>query len=563
MTSAGRIADQSAASSLRAVLTNPGLLRIVGGWSAGIAGDNALLVAILIIAFQQGGPLAVGVFGAVRIAPSIIAGPLAAGPASRQRPTRLLLIVQLIRAIAAVATVGVILAGSWLPALFLVNAVGATAGALVRPFQAAALPSLARTPGELVAANVALSTGEGLGAFGGPLLAGVLVAASGPPAAALAGTILFCIATLSMVGLGSSADDAAEAAAEQRAREALAESRSSGGPLGDLTAGIRVVRRRRGASALFIGLGSQVVTRGLMTALITAAAFNLLGLGEPGVGTLNAAWGLGGLLGALAAVGLASRRRLGPVFAASLVFWGFPLAVIGILPVPVVAFVAMFVSGAGNATLDISGFTLLQRTVPSAERMAVFVFLEAVVGVGLGVGSLLAPVLLAAFGDRGALLIAGAILPIVAVATWGRIHRVDEEAVVPTEQLAILRGAPLFERLPMTALERLAESMRSVAFEPDSDIVREGEKGDAYLIVGAGRVEVSVAGHPIAKLGPGQAFGEIALLRGVPRTATVRAIVPTTIYTIACSDFQEAISGPTSAAIANRVAAQHLARGTA
>jgi MFS family permease len=560
VTSASGLADQSASGSLRAVLTNAGLLRIVTGWSCGIAGDTALLVAILIIAFQQGGPLAVGVFGAVRIAPSIIAGPLLAGPASRLHPTRLLLSVQLIRAIAAVAAVGVIVAGGSLPALFLANAVGATAGALVRPSQSAALPSLARTPGELVAANVALSTCEGLGAFAGPLLAGILVAVSGPLAAAVAGTVLFGLATLSMVGLGSSADDEAEAAAEQRAREALAESRAAGGLLGEVTDGIRVIRRRPGATALFVGLGSQVATRGLMIALIPAASFNLLGLGEPGVGTLNAAWGLGGLLGGLAAVGLASRQRLGPAFALSLVLWGLPLAVIGAVPLPVVAFAAMFASGAGNATIDISGFTLLQRTIPSADRMVAFVLFEAIAGLGMAMGSILAPVLLAAVGDRGALLLAGAILPIVSVATWGRIKRVDEEAVVPTEQLAILRSAPMFERLPMTALERLAEGMRSVAFEPASDIVREGERGDAYLIVGAGRVEVSVAGHPVAKLGPGQAFGEIALLRGVPRTATVRAIVPTTIYTIACSDFHEAISGPTSAAIANRVATEHLAR---
>ena len=472
MTSAGSRASESASGSLRAALTNPGLRQIVSGWSAGIAGDNALLVAILIIAFQQGGPIAVGIYGVVRIAPSIIIGPLIAGPASRNPPTRLLLAVQLIRTIAAIAAVGVILAGSWLPALFVVNAIGVTAGALVRPLQSAALPSLARTPGELVAANVALSTGEGLGGFAGPLLAGILVSVSGPPAAAVAGTILFGLATLSMAGLGESADDEAEQAAERRAREANAESRASGGPLGNLTAGLRIVRRRPGAAAILFGLGSQVVTRGLMSALITVAAFDLLGLGEPGVGTLNAAWGLGGLLGALAAVSLASRQKLGPAFALSLVLWGFPLAVIGALPLPIVAFAAMFVSGAGNATVDISGFTLLQRTVPSADRMAVFVLLEAIGGLGVSIGSILAPVLLVALGDRGALAVAGAILPIVAVATWGRIHRVDEEAVVPSENLAILRSAPMFERLPMTALERLAEGMQHVTFAPDSEVVR-------------------------------------------------------------------------------------------
>jgi hypothetical protein len=276
---------------------------------------------------------------------------------------------------------------------------------------------------------------------------------------------------------------------------------------------------------------------------------------------LNAAFGLGGLIGALAAVSLASRQRLGPAFAVSLVVWGLPLAVIGAVPLAVVAFAAMFVSGAANASLDISGFTLLQRTVPSADRMAVFVLLEAIVGVGLGIGSILAPIALAELGDRGALIAAGSITSIAAIATWRRVRRIDADAVVPGEQLSILRSAPMFERLPMTALERLAESMRPVSYPADSEIVREGEKGDSYMIIGSGRVEVSMVGHRVAELGPGQAFGEIALLRGVPRTATVRAIDPATIYTIACTDFHEAISGPTSHAIADRVATETLARG--
>jgi MFS family permease len=547
-------------SPLRAVLANAGLRRIVAGWSAGIAGDTALTVAILVIAYTNGGPLAVGIFGVVRIAPSIIAAPLAAAPAARFSPTRLLLLIQLIRAVAAVLAVGVIAAGAWLPALFVVNAIGATSGALVRPFQAAALPSLARSPGELVAANVALSTGEGLGGFGGPLLAGLLVAGPGPLAAAIAGAVLFGLATLSMVGLGASADDRAEAVAERRARNVRDGGRPSGGPLDELTAGLRVVRNRPGAAAILVSFGAQIVTRGLMNTLITVAAIGVIGLGEPGVGTLNAAWGLGGLLGAVGAVGLASRRRLGPTFSLSLILWGLPLAVIGALPWPVVAFIAMFLSGVGNATLDISGFPLLQRTVPSADRMAVFVLLEAIVGLGIAFGSILAPVLLAAFGERGALALTGAILPVVAAATWRRIRRVDDEAIVPIEALTMLQGVPMFARLPMTALERLAEAMRPVSFAPGSDIVREGEKGNSYLIVGSGRVAVSQRGARIAELDAGEGFGEIALLHDVPRTATVRAISPATIYTIASGDFLDAIAGPTGAAIAARVAAERLAR---
>ena len=543
------------------MLANPGLRRIVAGWGCGIAGENALLVALLVIAFEQGGALAVGVLGIVRMAPTVIVAPLAGAQASQHRPTRLLLVAQLIRTVAAALAVGVILAGGWLPLLFVVSAVGSTSGALVRPFQAAALPSLARTPGELVAANAALSTAEGLGGFGGPLLAGIVVAGPGPLAGVVAGLVLFGAATLSMAGLGASADDDAEATAERRAREVSAERRASGGPLADLTMGLRVARERRGAAAILTCVGSQVLTRGLMTTLITVAAIALLGLGNPGVGTLNATWGLGGLLGALASVGLASRSRLGPVFAWSLVLWGLPLGAIGILPLPVVAFTAMLASGVGNATLDISVFTLLQRSVPAADRMAVFTLLESIVGLGMGLGSILGPLLLAVLGERGALVAAGAIMPLVAIATWGRIRRVDDDAVVPAHELAILRGVPMFARLPLTAMERLAEGMRAVPFAAGSDVVREGDRGDAYLIVGSGQVAVSQAGRELGELGPGEGFGEIALLHEVPRTATVRAIAPSTIYSIACHDFLEAVAGPTSAAVASRIAAERLARG--
>jgi MFS family permease len=550
----------TASSSVRAVLANTGLRRIVAGWGGGIAGDNTLLVTLLVVAFQQGGAVAVGLLGVIRLAPSVVVAPLAGNLAGRYPPTRLLFAAQAIRAIAAVLTVVVLLVDGGLPLIFLVNAVGATAGALVRPFQAAALPSLAGTPGELVAANVALATSEGLGSFGGPLIAGILLAISGPLAAAIAGAALFGVATLSMIGLGASADDEAEVAAERRAREALTDRRSAGGRFAELTAGLRVLRSRPGAAAIIAGFGGQVVTRGLMNTLITVAAIRLIGVGEPGVGTLNAAWGLGTLIGAIAAVGLTGRPRLGPAFAVSLAMWGLPLGVIGAVPWPIVAFAAMFVSGAANGTGDVAGLTLLQRSVPTAERMTVFGLLEATVSAGMGLGSILGPLLIVQFGDRGALAIAGAIMPIVAVATWPRIHRIDDEAVVPATQLAILRGAPMFARLPLTALERIAEAMRAVPYAPAAEIVREGETGDAYLIVGSGRVEVSQGGRPIGELGPGEGFGEIALLHAMPRTATVRTTEPSTIYTIACHVFLEAVAGPTSAAVANRVAAERLAR---
>ena len=95
---------------------------------------------------------------------------------------------------------------------------------------------------------------------------------------------------------------------------------------------------------------------------------------------------------------------------------------------------------------------------------------------------------------------------------------------------------------------------------PATDIVREGEYGDAYLIVDSGRVAVSQGAARSTSSGPAKDFGEIALLHAVPRTATVKAMVSTTIYSITCHDFHEAIAGPTSAAVADRIAAENLAR---
>ncbi|HEV8547325.1 MAG TPA: cyclic nucleotide-binding domain-containing protein, partial [Candidatus Limnocylindrales bacterium] len=286
-------------------------------------------------------------------------------------------------------------------------------------------------------------------------------------------------------------------------------------------------------------------------------------LGNGGVGLLTAAFGLGSLGGALAALSLAGRRRLGPVFSVALALWGLPLAVIGAVPVPAVAIVALLVCGVANATLDIAGYTLLQRSVPTAGRVSAFGLLEAVVGLGVALGGLAAPILIGAFGERGALAIAGALLPLAAIATWPRIQQVDDEAVVPERELALLRGIPLFARLPMSALERVAGGLEPVAFAPGEVAIREGEPGDRYLIIAAGELEVTRSGRLVNRCGPGEGIGEIALLHSVPRSATVTAVTPTEGFALSSADFLAAVAGPTSAAAAQRVAEERLARSSA
>jgi MFS family permease len=546
----------TARAAVGSVIANPALRRIELAWALGVAGDAALSVALVVAAFGYGGATAVGIVTAVRMAPSIVGAPLAGLLAGRRPPTSLLFLAHLVRATAAAATL-IGLAGGQ-PLVVLAGAtLASSAGAFVRPLQIAAMPTMARTPAELVATNVASGVGEGTGAFLGPLVAGIILGLAGPVVALLVATILFVVAAAALGGRVASADAAAEHEADRRGRTAAL---SLGTVTRELTAGLRALERHRGAGAIMTALGAQVFVRGLMTTLTVVTAIQLVGLGEPGVGTLTAAYGLGTLGGAVLAVRLAGGARLAPPFAVSLSLWGLPIAVIAAVPHPVVAIGGLVVSGVANGTLDVAAFTLLQRGVPRSDRMAVFGVLEAVASLGVTAGGAVAPILLAAFGDRGALAIAGAILPIAAVALWARVHRVDRDAVLPERQLRLLRGVPLFASLPLTALERLAEAVRPLRQPAGATILREGEPGRDYFLIASGTVDVSVGGRHVSSATVADGFGEISLLRDVPRTATVVARTDVELEVVESEDFLAAVAGPTSRAAATAVIDEHLAR---
>jgi MFS family permease len=547
-------------AALRSVLGNGGILRIELAWACLNAGDTAMLVALLLVAFDDGGALAVGLLGAARTAPALVTGPLAGLLATRGHPARLLRLVHSARTLASLAiTVWVALGLPFAGVLALV-VVGSLTGSLARPLTIAAMPSLAREPGELVAANVVMGTGEGLGSFAGPLAAAFVVAAAGPAAVAAVATATLAVGTIAVLGLRVTGDTAAELAEHERS---IVDDRPAGlasSLRAALVAGPAALRSAPGAGTIILDFNGQFLVRTLATTLAVIASFELLGLGEAGVGWLGAAFGFGGLIGAASAVGLAGRRQLGPIFAVALSLWGLPYAFIGGAPVVPVAIVAFAVSGYANGVLDVAGFTLVQRAVPTASRMPVFGLLESTIGISGAIGGLLAPLLIALLGSRGALGVTGAILPILAVASWPMIKRVDDEAQIPDREIELIRGIPFFAPLPMTALERVASALQPTFHAAGDTIFREGEPGDRFLIIEDGAVEVSQGGRAINRLGGGEGVGEIALLKSGPRTATVTALISTHGYELGGPDFLSAIAGPTSMAAATLVAEERLAR---
>ncbi len=519
----------SASTALRTTLADLQLRRLTIAWFAINAGKWAFLVTTLLAAYEAGGTAAVGVLGLARFMVPTIIAPFAGLPTARWRPEVVLRAVNAIRALAI--ALAVVVVGMQLPIelLLIAVAIEAGVGAFTRPLHMALLPAVAATPAQLVAANVTASAAEGLGTFVGPALAGILLVATGPLGAT--------VAVLLIYGIGLAAITRLEVPAVGRsdgtARAVFAQ----------LSAGVGALASLPGPRLVVFALGLQTLVRGLLTVLVVVVAIELLGLGEPGVGALNAALGLGGLVGAVGAIALAGRERLDPAFRLALAGWGAPIALIGLVVHPVAALVAMLAVGVSNALLDVAGFTLLQRTTPNASRIAVLGLVDSVANGGVALGGVLAPVLLEAFGTRGALIASGLILPVAAVLLTPAMRRMDEGGVGVARRVDLVRGDPLFAPLSLATVEHLAAALRPLAYTQGAWLMREGEPGDDYVLIDTGSAEVSQAGHLVRTIGPGSGVGEIALMRGVPRTASVRALEPVTAFRLDQADFLEAVTG--------------------
>lgn len=542
---------RSLMSSLREALSNEGIRRLEASWALGIAADTGLLVLLLVEVYVREGVVAAGILGAVRMVPAVVSGMLAGATLERFRGERLLLAIGLTRT-AAAALCGVVIAtGAPTILLFVLAAIAAAVGAPVRPTLATLMPAVARSPRELVAANMTWSTGEGLGGMVGPFAAGLLVAAGLPAVAAFVMAAGFLATAFAVVGLEF-----------EHASDATGGAGAAGGGL-RLLDGLRALRRRPVLGWSMVGVFGQVLTRGMLGPLVVVAAIELLAMGEAGVGLLNAALGLGGLAGAVFAVSLTRTDRLIRTQSAALAYWGVPIAIIGLVPHPGVGLAAMVVVGVANAVYDVALLTIMQRGSANDERAPVFSVLEGVIGVASVAGSLLAPVLLAAFGARGALAVAGAVLPILALVLYARIGRADRVTVVDEAKLQLLREVPTFAELPLTSFERLVGGLEPLSFAAGDVLMAEGQPGDRFVVVESGEVEVTKGSVSIQHLGRAAGLGEIALLRHSPRTATVTARTNVTAYAIPGSCFLAAVSGPAAAAVTERIAEARLRKTAA
>ncbi len=495
--------------ALRVTARDPSMLRLQLAWAAVMVASWATTVSLSVVAWTEGGSLWVAAAVVARTVPSLVAGPLVGWLADRLPRSRSLFWAA---AVSALGAAGAAVAGRTVVVVVVLAALVAVATMLFRTALVVTVPELVDEPSELTTANVLASATESFGVFAGPALAGLLLAVQGPQSAFACAAVLFVVAAVLVLGLRP---------------------RSSQVPAPAPTAtGVRDLLAHRPARLMYLLVLLQTVVAGGLVVLYPSLAVDGLGLDVSAAGLLNSAYGLGGVLGSLGLFALAGSFRLGLAAAWAMLLWSVPLLLLPLAPgLPLVLGLLLLVGG-GNVLFDVTVTTLLQRSVPSHLLGRAFGTMETVIVLGLGLGAVAAPGLEAALGPMGALAVLAAPLGVAAVLTVRPLRRLDRELAAPSRQVALLRSSPAFSSLPTLQLERLALSLDHHEVVRGGTATRQGDPGTAWFVVDDGELDVDVDGRVVRRIGPGDAFGEIALLREGVRTATVTARTDAVLWSL-------------------------------
>ena len=505
---------------------NAAIRRVTAAFAAVTLGEWVLGTTVAVHAYGAGGALAVGFVG-FRFAPAAVAGVWTTQLADHAGHHRVLSTTAAARMTATVAAALALAFG--LPFALVVALVwlDAAAGSGYRPAQAGLLPSLARSPGELTASAALISNVKTSGQMIGALLGGAL--AAGAPIE---------------IAVGSAASLYAAAAALTFTQQPQRQLTAPLIGLGGMRAGLASLGHRSAARLVIAHACLRSLVRGLWLALAVVASLRLLSLGRSGFGILMAAASVGALLALVVTPRLVGSRRMAGWFAFGLVLCGLPVAAVSPLHAAGPALALMVVWGLGMAVSDASGQTLLNRIVPGRAIGAVTGVMESGKLLFEGFGSMVAPALVAILGTRSAVLAAGLAVPVIVVVSGRRISRIDHTAIARVDILELLQGVRFFAPLRVDALEGVAARLKEEHHPPGTEIVHQGDPdAHRWYLVADGELAVELDGFVVGRLRRGNQFGERGLLRGVARSATVRALTDVSLYALEREDFLGAVAG--------------------
>ena len=554
--------EVTAGQSLRRVLANPSLRRVQLAFAGSLLGDWAYATAITVWAYSEGGAAAVGIFQAVRFVAMAVAGPLGAVIADRVPRKIFMISTDAIRAVLVAVAAICVAADTPAAFVYVLSVVAAIVGAPFRSAQAGLIPQLVNDPSELTASNAVAANLENIVCFGGPALGGLLLAFTDVQAVFWVNVASYVWSMAMVAGVrvppaAAAAPGLAPLGAASGREDAAPDGK--GGFLREVGAGFATIARNRDLAIVSGLAAAQGLLWGAITVFMVLIALGMLGTGPEGVGYLNAVMGVGTVLGGAVILTRTAKGRLAQDMVIGVLGWSVPLIGLAIYPSPVTAVVALAVIGLMDPWVNVGFETIPQRIVADHVLSRVYAAVESALIGAMALGAFLAPALVSLLGFRGALTLLGVGVTVVAAATFGRMRSLDARLSAPAE-MPLLGSLALFAPLSPPVLESLARSLDRIVVPAGEPVVREGEVSDRFFVIESGSVEVTQAGRVLRVETAGDFFGEIGLLRDVPRTATVTATEDTVLLALDRSDFLEAVTGQQEArGAAEEVVSRRLA----
>jgi MFS family permease len=306
--------------------------------------------------------------------------------------------------------------------------------------------------------------------------------------------------------------------------------------------GFTFIWRDRNLMMIAILVCAQTVVAGATIVLGVVFAVDVLESGPQTVGIIDSAFGVGAIVGGFYAIARSTRNRLAGDLALGTALWSLPLLLIVVYPSPATVFAAVILLGFGNPLVDVNFATIVQRLAPDRILGRVFGAYEGALIATMALGSAVTPFLLDGIGLRWTLAVLALLVGVPALLFIPRCLRLDATLSAP-EGTALLRSISIFSPLSPAKIEALAGGLTTETASAGTAVVREGEVSDRFLVIVSGRVEVTLDGEHVRFEGPGEFFGEIGLLRDVPRTATVTALDDCELAGLTREDFLGAVQG--------------------
>jgi MFS family permease len=518
--------------SLADALATGDLRRLQLTWTFASIGSWTFFIVLAVYAYQQGGATAVGVAALARMVPAGLAAPLAGMIVDRSSRREVLLASTIGRAVLLAGIAACVAVDAPLAVVLVLAALITALTTAHKPAQAALLPTLAGAPRQIAASNAVLTSVENAGFLVGSLLGGALVAWTSIEAGFLVTAGLFALSAWPLARIRRDPIPAHRAEAHE-AEKALEE----------LASGFRTVAREPDLRVIVGVSATSTLVEGAADVLIVLIAIELLDLGQAGVGWLNSAWAVGGIVGGAAAISLLGRGRLARGLAAGCFLVGGALLITAAKPEVAVAAAMLAGLGAGYSLIETAAQTLVQRLTSEDLIGRAFAVMESSYWITSGIGAILAPLLVNLLGLRGAMVAVGCCLPLVAALRWRSLARFEAGAAIPEDAFALLRRVPMFAPLAIGTLENLSRRLVEKDVAAGAVVIREGEPGDRVYLVAKGDFDVTCTRGAFPTIGEGEVFGEIALLRDVPRTATVSARTDAVVLSLDRESFLTAVSG--------------------